>query len=82
MLPFLSQPYFSAPQTSLQGESLSEEKPSIRNPLPVPTPMPKHDKQNLTEESPTDASCEPLLVTELRVYPRCQKSKATPDASC
>jgi transposase InsO family protein len=79
---FESQPYFSSPQTSLQGESPSEEKSSMSNPLPVPAPMPEHDKQYLTDESPIDASCEPPPVTELRVYSRRQKSKATPDATC
>jgi hypothetical protein len=42
---FELQPYFSSTHTSLQGESPSEEKSSMSNPLPVPAPMPEHDKQ-------------------------------------
>jgi hypothetical protein len=75
-------PYFSSTQTSLKGESLSEEKLSMGSPLPVLAPIPKHDKQHsLVDESPTDESCEPPHVTGLRVYLRCQKSKTIPNAT-
>lgn len=43
MLPFESQPYFSSTKTSLQGESLSEDKSSMSSPLPDLAPMPEND---------------------------------------
>jgi hypothetical protein len=36
----------------------------------------------IVDESPTDVSCEPPPVIELRVYSVCQKSKAVIDATC
>jgi hypothetical protein len=66
------QSYFISTNTSLQGESPSEEKFSMSGPLPVSALVPKHDKQHpLVDESPTNESCEPPPMKELRVYSRC-----------
>lgn len=67
---FDSQLYFPSTQTPLQGESPSEEK-LMGSPLPIPTPMQKHDKQHLVDEFPTYELYEPPLpVARLRVYSR------------
>jgi len=73
---FESQSYFSSTQTSLQGESSNEEKLAKSSPLLVPAPIPEHGKQHpLADKSPADESCEPPLVTNLRVYSKRMKKR-------
>jgi hypothetical protein len=55
----------------------------MRCPLLVLCLVPKCGKQQpLVDESPTNELYEPLPVEELRIYCRCQKCKAIPDATC
>ena len=55
----------------------------MHSPLLVLVLVPKRGKQQLlVDESPTNESYEPLIVEELRIYCRCQKCKAIPNATC
>jgi hypothetical protein len=52
--------------------------------VPIPTPMPKQEQQQLTNDSPTAPTDNPFAppVEELKIYPRGQKIKTIPDATC
>jgi hypothetical protein len=79
---FKPQSYFSPYQTPLQGESEIEE--DFLTLLPVPTPMLESERQQLTNESPTEPIDRPsvLPVEELRAYSKRQKNKTIHDATC